>query len=268
MPALVAGLGRVFAEGEETGRRGITGAEYVRERYSWTTSSIVWNTSSARRWAETDDRAAPCASTGNAGLQEQHSRGSSRCSRGGVLRVSRIYANLAPEFGLVIPLAGLGSLMALTGFFVLRRGATIAGVIRSIRLPLPCAVSFVLVRMLVYGESVTAEYVREAPAWVCTLVIAQALCLRPGFLQRFPIAMFAIGLPALRSLRMIDWGISSAGEEVARAAGSGPPAIRMGWHSGSGSARSILPCWGSRRAACRCAWWHGRPRSPAFLSWG
>ena len=35
--------------------------------------------------------------------------------------------------------------------------------------------------------------------------------------------MFAIGLPALRSLRQIDWGVTtSAGEEVVRAAGSGP----------------------------------------------
>ena len=133
------------------------------------------------------------------------------------------YASLAPELGLVIPLAGLGSLMALTACFVLRRGATIAGVLHSIRLPLACAVSFVCVRMLVHGESLSADYLRDTPAWVCTLVIAHSLCLRPGFLQRFPLAMFAIGLPALRSLRQIDWGvITSAGEEVVRAAGSGP----------------------------------------------
>jgi O-antigen ligase len=134
-----------------------------------------------------------------------------------------LYANLGPEFGLVIPMAGLASLMALAACFALRRGSTIAGVIHSIRLPLACAVSFVLVRMFVHGDSISAEYVKEGPAWVCTLVIAHSLYLRPGFLQRFPLAMFAIGLPALRSLRLADWGVTtSAGEAVVRAAGSGP----------------------------------------------
>jgi O-antigen ligase len=133
------------------------------------------------------------------------------------------YASLAPEFGLVIPLAGLASLMVLTAFFVLRRGATIGAVLHSIRLPLACAVSFVGVRMLVHGESLGADYIRDTPAWVCTLVIAHSLGLRPGFLQRLPLAMFVIGLPALRSLRLADWGATtSAGEAVVRAAGSGP----------------------------------------------
>ena len=171
-----------------------------------------------------------------------------------------VYANLAPEFGIVIPLAGLGSLVALTACFVLRRGATITSVIQSVRLPLACVVSFVFVRMMVHGESLTAEYVREAPAWVCTLVIAQALCLRPGFLQRLPLVMFAIGLPALRSLRMVDWGATtSAGEEVVRAAGSGPLGNSNGMAFWFGFCAIYFAVVGleTRRVALRLVAWTG-----------
>ena len=39
VPSLVAGLGCILADGEEAGRRGIKGAEYVRGRYSWRATS-------------------------------------------------------------------------------------------------------------------------------------------------------------------------------------------------------------------------------------
>ena len=39
VPSLVAGLGCIFADGEEAARRGMKGAEYVRGRYSWRATS-------------------------------------------------------------------------------------------------------------------------------------------------------------------------------------------------------------------------------------
>ncbi len=133
-----------------------------------------------------------------------------------------LYANWATLFGLVVPMAGLGLLGGLAGYCMLRHWNTTTSLARSFWLPVACAVSLVGIRVLVHGEPVTADYVRDCPTWAFTLIIAQFLCLRRGFLQRFAIVMFIAGLPVLPALRMQDWGMATdSGEEVVRAAGAG-----------------------------------------------
>lgn len=133
------------------------------------------------------------------------------------------YVNLSPVVGLEVPMLGILSLMTLAVYLALRRGSRVDDLLKMIALPLLCALSFMAVQILIHGEDITADYLKECPAWIFGLIVIHSLCLRTGFLQRFPLAMFVIGLPALQSLRYNDWGMTTdAGIEVMRVAAGGP----------------------------------------------
>ncbi len=135
-----------------------------------------------------------------------------------------LYSTMAGDTGFTIPFAGLGFLMALAGYCAFRRGASLESATKLIRLPIAFALSFLFVRVLAHGDSVTAEYVREVPAWICGLIVAQSLAQRPGFVQRFPIAMLVIALPSLPHVGSLDMSIyTDNGIDVSRVGGGMGP---------------------------------------------
>ena len=133
------------------------------------------------------------------------------------------YASLGSMVGFEVPLLGIGSLLVLATLCTVRHGVRIDDLLRLVALPLACALSLGAVQMLVHHQSLTSEYVKDIPAWILSLVILHSLCLRRGFLQRFPLVMFLIGLAALGGLRSTGWEIvTEAGDDVVRASGAGP----------------------------------------------
>ena len=56
-------------------------------------------------------------------------------------------------------------LAAVAGWSILYSGANPRSLMKSIRLPLACAVSYLCVRVFIHGDSLSAEYVRVVPAW-------------------------------------------------------------------------------------------------------
>ena len=70
--------------------------------------------------------------------------------------------------------------------------------------PFGCAISYLLIQILVYGESILTNESRAFVTWMLALVIVQSLVLRPGFLHRFAIALFLIGMCMLPYLRVSE----------------------------------------------------------------
>src|SRR5262249_20680242 len=61
-------------------------------------------------------------------------------------------------------------------------------------LPIGCAISFMMVQWVVYGQSLMAEINRGFVNWMIALIVVQSLFSREGFLHRFGTAALVNGL--------------------------------------------------------------------------
>ena len=80
---------------------------------------------------------------------------------------------------------------------VLRMGGQAKAIWVPAVLPLAFGLSYVAVQLLLFDESVLGDAVRPMVPWMLSVVIIQCLALRRGFLHRFAMAMFVIGLCTL-----------------------------------------------------------------------
>ncbi len=115
---------------------------------------------------------------------------------------SIFYAILAPTLGLSVEFLGAGILAVLAGLCVLYVGPRAMTFYARIFFPLGCAFSLVLLQVLFHSESLFGDNVRPFVAWMLALIVVQSLSLRQGFLQRFGVVVFLIGLMLLPYLRM------------------------------------------------------------------
>jgi O-Antigen ligase len=108
---------------------------------------------------------------------------------------SLFYAIMGPAVGLEIRLLFGGMLVVLAALCVkyLRSGAV--SVWAEIKLPLGCAVSFVMLQVFLHHEPLST--VQPFIIWILTLIIVQSLSLRQDFLHRFTVVAFGIGLSTL-----------------------------------------------------------------------
>src|SRR5436190_13841927 len=111
--------------------------------------------------------------------------------------VSVLYAVAAVAFGVSVPFLGVVLSTAIAGFCVVHLGSTSRTVYWPILPALLCAVSSLVVQLSVHHESMSDGYVRGFVTWIPSLITVQSLTLRRGFLNRFALATFAIGLIAL-----------------------------------------------------------------------
>ena len=111
------------------------------------------------------------------------------------------YSTVTLFLGISIPnLAGMMQL-ALAACCVICLGSRATVVYTSIRLPLACALSFVIVQITFYDESIKGGEVRAFIDWILVLIIFQSLYLRRGFLHRCVLVFFSMGLLALPHLK-------------------------------------------------------------------
>ena len=115
---------------------------------------------------------------------------------------SIFYAILAPVLGLSVGFLGAGILAVLAVLCVLYLGPRAITFYSRIFFPLGCALSLILLQILFHDESLFGENVRPFVTWLLALIVVQSLSLRQGFLQRFGVAVFLIGLMLLPYLRM------------------------------------------------------------------
>jgi O-antigen ligase len=115
---------------------------------------------------------------------------------------SIFYAILAPVLGLSVGFLGAGILAVLAVLCVWYLGPRAITFYSRIFFPLGCALSLILLQILFHDESLFGENIRPFVTWLLALIIVQSLFLRQGFLQRFGVAVFLIGLMLLPYLRM------------------------------------------------------------------
>ncbi len=110
---------------------------------------------------------------------------------------SMFYAVMGPALGLSISFFGSGLVAGLAMLCLFTLGFHSKSLFASIGFPLGCALSVVIIQCLWHGEYLLGPYVQPFIFWVFSLVIVQSLALRKGFLHRFTMVMFFIGLSTL-----------------------------------------------------------------------
>lgn len=115
---------------------------------------------------------------------------------------------MGASIGLSIRMLGAGMMAILAAFCVWSLGPRISTVYRAIVFPVSVAISFLVLQFSIHGESPSRHFI----TWIMALIIVQSLCLRQGFLHRFAVAAFIIGLTTLPFVQYQD-----AGGEVVRA---------------------------------------------------
>jgi len=138
-----------------------------------------------------------------------------------------LYGLVAGLWGLRVKILGSGMLALFAMVCVLELGSQAPSVFRKLVLPVGCATSFLILQFLVHGEPLLEGTQRNFITWIFSLIIIQALFLRPGFFHRFTVAIFVFGLlllPYLSSVtpdseydRMALEGVSGLGNANALA---------------------------------------------------
>jgi O-antigen ligase len=108
------------------------------------------------------------------------------------------YAVFGSAWGLSLPplLAG-GSIAALSGVCILRLKSDLKRLLAPFGLLLGCLVSFLLIQIAIYGESLMGSTTRAFIVCILGLILIRSLCLRPGLGHRFTFVLFVVGLTAL-----------------------------------------------------------------------
>jgi O-antigen ligase len=112
------------------------------------------------------------------------------------------YANLAPAFGVAIPLAGAGGLAVLVVLCLLHFGSNIVRALRPIKFALGCAFSIILLQLLVFHESPGHGWIRFFVTWTLSLLVIQSLSYRKGFFHRFALVAFFVGCVSLPFIKV------------------------------------------------------------------
>ena len=91
-------------------------------------------------------------------------------------------------------------LTCLAGFCVMKMGSRRREIYAPIALLLACQITYLLVQVAVHDVAPLSDSLRWFILWIFGMIIVQSLCLRPGFLFRCTIVLFAIGLIAVPHL--------------------------------------------------------------------
>jgi O-antigen ligase len=115
-----------------------------------------------------------------------------------------VYGIVGSAWGLTVGMLGGGMLAGLAAFCIMRVGSRATTVYAPIALLLGCTISYVVIQLVVHGESFMDGSVRGFVNWIQVLLIVQALALRQGFLHRFSLVAFLTGLPGLKNLQVAE----------------------------------------------------------------
>ena len=164
-----------------------------------------------------------------------------------------VYEMLGQAWGIAIPLLGGAIWMLVAAICILSVGDQALRVYRPVAWAL-CTGSLVIAIQLLFHQG-TPEARNEETyflSWLALVITAQSLSLRPGFLQRFAVAAFAMGLASVPYIQIDSVGGIMRG----RATGTGiaTPNVLGMWF---GFCAVYLIFWGlqSRKLISRAAIW-------------
>lgn len=121
--------------------------------------------------------------------------------------INLAYAILGKALNIIIPSVGGAIWLVLAATCVLSVGVQNLRVYKPVAWALGSGVLVVSIQLLFHEQSSMAVHeVIDCIAWMAMLITAQALALRPGFLQRFGLVAFAIGLAVVPFIQVRSSG--------------------------------------------------------------
>ncbi|GJL62956.1 MAG: hypothetical protein NPIRA04_16100 [Nitrospirales bacterium] len=114
----------------------------------------------------------------------------------------QFYLMLGEVLGLSIPLLGAGVLVVLVTFSFMHAGARVMGLIRPIAPALLCALSTIVLQLVIHEETIAHSEMRSYVTWAWSLVVVQMLLLRPQFFHRFAWVSFFLACGTLPFIKV------------------------------------------------------------------
>src|SRR5258705_5579589 len=111
-----------------------------------------------------------------------------------------LYGILSESWGVFVPLLGGGGMALLAMYCIWRLGKDARTIYRPLILPVGCALTLIIIQVVVHDQSPTADINRQYLNWIILLIVIQSLLLRNGFLHRFGFAVTILGLTLLPNL--------------------------------------------------------------------
>jgi O-antigen ligase len=108
--------------------------------------------------------------------------------------VNAVFGSL---WGISLPLLGGGTIAALCFFCIWRLKSDLTQLLAPLKLLLACLISFLIIQIVVYGESITDSTGRGFTVTILHLILIRCLLLRPGFGHRLALVLFFVGLAVL-----------------------------------------------------------------------
>lgn len=113
------------------------------------------------------------------------------------------YGILAPAYDISVPLLGAAGLGILAAYSIIRLHGPANPIYRPIKVPILCAISFVLIQVFVHDYSLFGNFNREFITWIFALIVIQSLSIRgERFFHHAALAIFFVGLLALPFLNI------------------------------------------------------------------
>ena len=108
--------------------------------------------------------------------------------------VNAVFGSL---WGFSLPLMGGGAIAALCFFCIWRLKSDLTKLLAPLKLLIACLISFLVIQIAVYGESITDSTGRGFIVTILHLILIRCLLLRPGFGHRLALVLFFVGLVVL-----------------------------------------------------------------------
>jgi hypothetical protein len=108
------------------------------------------------------------------------------------------YGNLAPAYEISISMLAAAGLALLALYCVIRLRGPLNPIYSPIKIPLACALSFILIQVIAHNNSLLGDDHRQLVNWIMALIVLRSLSVRgEEFFHRAAIAMLIVGLFAL-----------------------------------------------------------------------
>jgi O-antigen ligase len=111
-----------------------------------------------------------------------------------------VYSLTADVWGVSVPMFAGALFLAIVALCIWELRPFAKAAYAPIWLLLACAITYILVQVVVHEESIRSESIRPFIVWIMQLLVVHSLCLRPGFSRRYPLVLFcvaALSLPYL-----------------------------------------------------------------------
>jgi len=120
------------------------------------------------------------------------------------------YSILSAAIGISIPVIGGGLLFLVAALCVMHVRNRLSVVYAPVAPLLACALSLLMIQVLVHGESLAEASVRSFVTWTLGLLVIQPLRLRPGFVHRMARFLLAIAIAIVPYLTFSAIGVERA----------------------------------------------------------